>query len=109
MNIKRIAMLTAAAAAALTLAACGGGADEEQPDAMETNTEAMAIPEPANMAELPQEAPAETRVDNTATDTVAAPAPEIAPTEQVQDDAAATGMTARVDRSAGGNEAQPTE
>lgn len=109
MNIKRIAMLTTAAAAALTLAACGGGRDEEQPDATETNAETITIPEPANMSELPQEAPPETRIDNTATDTVAAPAPEIAPTEQVQDDAAATGMTARVDRSAGGNEAQPAE
>jgi hypothetical protein len=108
LNIKRIAQLAAVMGAALTLAACGGGSDEEQP-APASNVESIAIPEPANMTELPTEAPPATRIDNTAADTVAAPAPEIAPTEQVQDDADATGMTARVDRSEGSNEAQPAE
>ncbi|MGK6357133.1 hypothetical protein ACMGDH_18135 [Sphingomonas sp. DT-207] len=107
MNIKRIAHLAAAASAALALAACGGGADEEQP--APSNVETMTIPEPGNMTELPEEAPPAARIDNTATDAIAAPAPEIAPTEQVQDDAAATGMTARVSRDEGGNEAQPAE
>ncbi len=108
MNIKRIAQLAAAASAALALAACGGGSEEEQP-APASNVETMAIPEPGNMTELPEEAPPATRIDNTAMDTIAAPAPEIAPTEQVQDDAAATGMTARVSRDEGGNQAQPAE
>lgn len=107
MNIKRIALRTATVTATLALAACGGGADEQPTP--ESNVETMAIPEPGNMTELPEEAPPATRIDNIAADTIAAPMPEIAPTEQVQDDADATGMTARVDRSAGSNETQPAE
>jgi hypothetical protein len=109
MTIKRIALLAATAAAALSLAACGGS-DEATEPSTPTNTETPIVGEPVNMTELPAtEAPPATRIDNAATETLTAPAPEIAPTEQVQDDAAATGMTARVSRDEEGNQAQPAE
>ncbi|MHA6722546.1 hypothetical protein [Sphingomonas sp. RS2018] len=96
------------AIAALTLlTACGGGNDDAPPPVDNgeelldvTNEavgvpeaplpEAMNIPEPANIAE---ETP-----------------PPTPPEQQVQEDADATGMTARVDRSAQTDEpAQPVE
>lgn len=110
MNIKRIALLATIALAPLGLAACGGGSNEEQPAPVANATDTMPIPDATNMTELPaDEAPPETRIDNTTAETMAAPAPEIAPTEQTQDDAAATGMTARVSRDEGANEAQPAQ
>lgn len=91
---------------ALALSACGGS-EERQPEApadMEEltfpeNDGAMdALPEGGNVA---TEAPAAPPVDNVVSE---APAPAIdtmSDDEQTQADAAATGMTARVDRSGG--------
>ena len=107
MNTKRIALLTAAAAAALTLAACGGRDEPEQPTA-ETNVENVTV-EPENVANVTAEAPAATRIDNASTEAEPA-APTADAEEQTQDDADATGMTARVSRDEAGNDAgQPAQ
>jgi hypothetical protein len=103
MNIKRIAPL----AAALALAACSGG-DEKAPPPVEN----MAPIEVENTTvEIPTEAPAAPRIDNA---TVDVPPAETVPSgltadEQTQDDADATGMTARVSRDEAGNDSAPTE
>jgi hypothetical protein len=106
MNTKRIALL--APLAALALAACGGNTDEAQQPGTETNlSEDTAAP--VNMTEVPTEAPPATRIDNANTESQPAPA-EVAPEQQTQDDADATGMTARVSRDEGGNESgQPAQ
>ena len=105
MNTKRIALIATLAAAGLSLAACGGHKDEAEPantEATEANYEAA----PVNMTEVPTEAPAATRIDNANTESMpAAAAPEVSASEQTQDDADATGMTARVSRAeTGGND-----
>lgn len=104
MNIKRIALL-ATTAGALALGACSGGSEEAS--AVESNAANMAPIEVANESPVATEAPAATRIDNLTTD--AEPAPEtLSADEQTQDDADATGMTARVSRDEG-NDAAPAE
>lgn len=105
MNIKRIALL-ASVAGALALGACSGGKDEAE--APTSNVENMTPIEVENTAMVPTEAPPATPIDNVT------PTPETVPSdlsadEQTQDDADATGMTARVSRDEGGNEAQPAQ
>lgn len=100
MKISTIALL---AAAGLSLAACGHKEEEAAPDANLTN---ITVPEDAPV-NLPTEAPVALPTENTAEATPAAPV-DVAPTEQTQDDADATGMTARVSRDEG-NEAQPAQ
>lgn len=96
MTLRRIALPLASAAAALALAACSGGNGEETPPAV-TNVETMG--EPVNMTELPTQAPAETRIDNTANEgTMATTPPDLSADERTQQDADAAGMTSRVDR-----------
>ena len=97
MKIKTTALL---AAAGLALAACESK-PEEQP-AAETNVTDLAV-EPA---EVSTEAPPATRIDNTA-DMTTPPAATLTADEQTVEDADATGMTARVDRSQPDNSAQP--
>lgn len=92
-------------AASLSLAACSGAKDPEPPVA-ETNV--IDITEPANMAPVATEAPPAVRIDNTAA-AEAPPADVLSADEQTQEDADATGMTARVNRDEGGNTAQPAE
>lgn len=99
MKTKTFALL---AASGLALAACHG-APEEQP-AAETNV--SNITEPANFANIVTEAPPATVVDNTAA-TAAPPAATLTADEQTVEDADATGMTSRVDRSQPDNSAQP--
>lgn len=107
MNLKRIALL-ASVAGALALGACGGGNDEA--DTATTNAGNMAPIEVENSAAtVPTEAPAAPRVDNASTESEPAPSVELSADEQTQDDADATGMTARVSRDEGGNEAQPAQ
>jgi len=105
MKINRIALL--AIAGALALGGCSGGKDE--PAAPTSNVENMTPIEAGNTAMVPTEAPAAPPIDNA----TATPQPETAPSdlsadEQTQDDADATGMTARVSRDEG-NEAQPAQ
>lgn len=103
MNFKTIAPL----AAALALAACSGG-EEKAPAPVEN----MAPIEVENTTvEVPTEAPAAPRIDNA---TVDVPVAETVPSdlsadEQTQDDADATGMTARVSRDEAGNDSAPVE
>ena len=105
MNLKRIALLTAGT---LSLAACGGKDEAEAPTG---NAGTMTPIEVENTsAAVPTEAPPETRIDNVTTPVEAEPAaPALTSDEQTQDDADATGMTARVSRDEGGNESQPAE
>jgi hypothetical protein len=106
MNTKRIALIATLAAAGLGLSACGGHKDEADTANTETTTETNYEAAPVNMTEVPTEAPAATRIDNANTEGLpAAAAPQVSASEQTQDDADATGMTARVSRDeSGGNE-----
>lgn len=100
MKTATIALL---AASAIALAACSAAKEPEQP-AAETNV--IDLNEPENVANVTTEAPPATRINNTA----AAEAPPVATLsadEQTQDDADATGMTAKVNRDDGGNASQP--
>jgi hypothetical protein len=105
MNLKHIALLTAGT---LALAACGGKDEAEAPTG---NAGTMTPIEVENAATaVPTEAPPETRIDNVTTPVEAEPSPSaLTSDEQTQDDADATGMTARVSRDEGGNEGQPAE
>lgn len=103
MKIKTIVLL---AASALALAACHN--KPEEPPVAETNVTNFA--EPANIGEVSTEAPPATRIDNTATSTIAPPAATLTADEQTVQDADATGMTAKVNRDEGGNSAgQPAQ
>lgn len=101
MTNRRIATLATALLGAATLAACSGASEPEAPaNAMdnavevidETPSENFATPEPIATPSA------------TPTPVAEAPLPDA---EQIQDDAEAVGMTARVDRS--GNQATPAE
>jgi hypothetical protein len=106
MNIKRIALL-ASAAGALALGACSGGDDEAT--APTGNVENMTPIEVTNESPVATEAPAATPVDNLTTTDVEPTPSTLSADEQTQDDADATGMTARVSRDEGANEAQPAQ
>ena len=107
MKLKRIAMF-ASVAGALALGACGGGKDEaETPTANVGNMAPIEIENSATT--VPTEAPAAPRMDNASAESAPAPAADLSADEQTQDDADATGMTARVSRDEGGNEAQPAQ
>jgi hypothetical protein len=107
MKTTRIALLAAGTAAALALAACSGSKDEDQ-RATGTNAENMTAIEPDNAATVSSEAPAAPRIDNATTESRPAP-PTLSSSESTQDDADATGMTARVSRDEGSNAAQPAQ
>lgn len=89
--------------AATALAACSGGSDAPDTPVNNGDNEVEIIDEtPQNIAEpeptpTPSHTPAPIVQDDRATD------------EQVQDDADAVGMTARLPRDQGGNEAVPVE
>lgn len=104
MNNRRTLKLATALAAAAALAACSGGSEEAAP--AENAVNAMELTE-----DLPEEniaEPAPMVVENTATAPVAEPA--LPDEEQIQDDAEATGMTARVQRrDTSGNQTAPAE
>ncbi|WP_051683267.1 hypothetical protein [Sphingomonas sp. UNC305MFCol5.2] len=106
MNIKRIALL-ASVAGALALGACSGGKDE--PEAPTSNVENMTPIVVENTATVPVDAPPATQIDNVATPHAETVPSDLSADEQTQDDADATGMTARVSRDEGGNEAQPAQ
>jgi hypothetical protein len=105
MTIKRIALL-ASVVGALALGACSGG--REEAEAPTSNVENMTPIEVENTAVVPTEAPPATVIDNYTPDPT--PTPEaLSSDEQTQDDADATGMTARVSRDEANNEAQPAQ
>lgn len=89
------------AVAGLSLAACSGGKPE---DTSANETVVANIGEPENFSNVTIDEPV-TPAPTNVTSTTAATAPDLAPDEQTQDDADATGMTAKVDRNA--SEGQP--
>lgn len=105
MNYRRTFQLATALAAAAALAACSGASEET-----------VSADNAVNAMELTEELPAEnlTETAPVVTDNAVAPAPvaePAAPDEaQIQDDAEAVGMTARVQRGdTSGNQTAPTE
>jgi hypothetical protein len=98
MKTRTIALI---AVAGLALAACSGGKPE---DTSANETIVANIGEPENFSNVTIEEPVAPAATN-ATSTTATTAPDLAPDEQTQDDADATGMTAKVDRNA--SEGQP--
>jgi hypothetical protein len=97
MKIRTFALL---GAAGLALAACSGSKPEEQPV---NDTVVANIGEPESFTNVTIDEPVATPAATNA----AAPPPvaDLAPDEQTQEDADATGMTAKVDRNS--SEAQP--
>ncbi|HEY0623090.1 hypothetical protein [Sphingomonas sp.] len=100
---RRLPLLTTLLAAT-ALAACSGGSDA--PDAPVNTTD--------NEVEVIDEAPVQNVVEPEPTPTPSpTPAPivedDLTSEEQVQDDADAVGMTARLPRDQGGNETAPAE
>lgn len=104
MNYRRTLKLATVLATAAALAACSGGSEEVAP--VENEVNAMELTE-----DLPEEniaEPAPLVVENTASAPVAEPA--LPDEEQIQDDAEAVGMTARVQRGdTSGNQTAPVE
>lgn len=98
--MRRFALV--ALAGALALSACGKKEEEEQPrvanELIEPPVENVIIEEPD--APLPP-------VENAVTPPPPAPPPAIDEQQQIEDDAAATGMTARIDH--GGEASQSTD
>ncbi len=92
----KTATLALIAAAGLSLAACSGG-EKDAPEA--TNDTMMSnIVEPQNEAAVPAEPSPTPAPANVAREAPAAP--QLSSDEQTQEDADATGMTAKVDRNA---------
>ena len=102
MQMKKFVSLFTASSLALMLAACGGGGGETNTAPVETNVEGMGTMDNGmeNMA-MPEPTPSATVTP------VPAPEPKAFDETVTEDDAAATGMTSRVDR--GGNESQPAQ
>ncbi|MDF7777654.1 hypothetical protein P1X14_20535 [Sphingomonas sp. AOB5] len=99
-TLRRIATL-AAASAVLALTACSGGGETNE-GTIETNVTNVA--EPVNT--VVENVVIETPVVTNAAPVPAARGEDFTDTEQTKDDADATGMTSRVDRSA---DEAPTE
>ena len=100
--MKRTALLATAAALSLSLAACGG--HDEEPPVAETNVSDLGENFETVAENVATEAPPATVIHNTAGE--APPMATLTPDEQTQDDADATGMTARVNRDETGNEGE---
>ncbi len=92
MKTRTLALI---AVAGLALAACSGGKPEET-----TNETVVAnIAEPESFSNVTIDEPVATPAPTNVTTADTAPsAPELSADEQTQDDADATGMTAKVDR-----------
>jgi hypothetical protein len=85
--------------AAMALAACHDR-EPEQP-AFDNEENAAEVPEPENVMPAPEP---EAEPDNTQNVARAAPPPEISDEQQMLDDAAAVGMTARLPRDGSGGQ-----
>jgi hypothetical protein len=99
MKIRTLALV---GAAGLALAACSGNKSE---DTTANETIVANIGAPDNFANVTIDEPVAPVVSNATT--TPPPVAELAPDEQTQDDADATGMTAKVDRNA--SEGQPAQ
>ncbi|MBO9671766.1 MAG: hypothetical protein J7485_14755, partial [Sphingobium sp.] len=97
MKTRTILMI---AAAGLSLAACSGSKPE---DTTANETIVANIGEPENFSNVTINEPVAPVASNAVT--TPPPVADLAPDEQTQDDADATGMTAKVDRNA--SEGQP--
>jgi len=98
MKIRTFALV---GAAALALAACSGG----KPDDTQVNETIVAnIGEPENLSNVTITEPTATPVTTNAS--APPPVADLAPDAQTQDDADATGMTAKVDRNSSEQPAQ---
>lgn len=109
MKTNRIAIATLLAAG-LSLAACSSG-EEAGDDSTNTEmtTENLSVPEPENLTEVLDEAPAAPRIDNANTEAQPDAAPALSDDEQTRDDADATGMTARISRDEETNQSTEAE
>jgi len=96
MKIRTFALI---GAAGLTLAACSGNKPEEQP-ANETIVANIGEPETFNNVTIEEPVAAPTTTNASSPPPVA----DLAPDEQTQEDADATGMTAKVDRNSSDGE-----
>jgi len=108
MKLKRIVLL-APLAGALVLGGCGGKDEATAPVANAGSMSPIEVENDTANAMVPTEAPAAPRIDNANTEAAPETAPALSEDEQTQDDADATGMTARVSRDEGSNEAQPAQ
>lgn len=101
----KLATIALVAAAGLSLAACGHKEEEAAPDA---NLTSITVPEDTTATNVVVETPTPEPTVNVVEPS---PAPTIAitPDEQTQDDADATGMTARVSRDEGEESAKPAQ
>jgi len=99
MKTRTLALL---AVGGLALAACSGGKPE---DTGANETIVANIGAPDNFANVTMDEPAAPVTTNATT--TPPPVADLAPDEQTQDDADATGMTAKVDRNA--SEGQPAQ
>ncbi len=98
MKIRTLALI---ATAGLALAACSGG----KPDETANETIVANIGEPESFSNVTIDEPVATpAVTNATTADTAPTAPSLAPDEQTQDDADATGMTSKVDRNSSAGE-----
>lgn len=97
MKIRTLALI---AGAGLALAACSGG----KPDETANETIVANIGEPENFANVTIDEPVATPAPTNVTADTAPTAPDLAPDEQTQDDADATGMTSKVDRNSSAGE-----
>jgi PBP1b-binding outer membrane lipoprotein LpoB len=110
MKTNRIAIATLLAAG-LSLAACSSGEEgsDDSTANTEMTTENLSVPEPENLTEVLDEAPAAPRIDNANTESQPDAAPALSDDEQTRDDADATGMTARISRDEETNQSTEAE
>ena len=110
MKTNRIA-LAVLLAGGLSLAACTSGDEgrDEGTTNTEMTTENLSVPEPENLTEVQDEAPAAPRIDNANTEAQPDAAPALSDDEQTRDDADATGMTARISRDEEANQSTEAE
>ena len=105
MNYRRTLKLATAFAAAAALAACSGASEETAP--VENAVNAMDLTEELPAENITDAAPVETENATTPAPVAEPATPDEA---QIQDDAEAVGMTARVQRGeTSGNQAAPAE
>ncbi|HWU94410.1 MAG TPA: hypothetical protein VN029_02360 [Sphingomonas sp.] len=97
MNIRTLALI---AGAGLALAACSGS----KPDETANETIVANIGEPENFSNVTIDEPVATPAATNVTADTTPPVADLAPDEQTQDDADATGMTSKVDRNSSAGE-----
>ena len=105
--MKRISLAAAGLLALTVLAGCSRSEPDEAPPVENVSEAPQPLPEDTRVSE-PEPAPAPAPAPVAISDAVAPPpAADIAPDEQMLDDADATGMTARARRDEPANETPP--